>query len=78
MKQFDLVYEQALNGIAKGLTAKEIADEHDLPVSKIKKQLKKGQKVEKEHTKSKETAKKIAKDHVFEVPNYYDKLKAVE
>jgi phage gp29-like protein len=38
-------------------------------------QLKEGEKVEKEHTKSPEIAKSIAEDHVKEDPNYYTKLK---
>jgi hypothetical protein len=39
------------------------------------KELKKGEKTEKEHTKEPEVAKKIAKDHLTEDPKYYTKLK---
>jgi len=31
-----------------------------------------------EHTKNADMARKIALDHLSEVPNYYDKLKQVE
>jgi hypothetical protein len=41
-------------------------------------QLNKGIKVEMEHTNTKETAKEIAMDHLFEDPKYYDKLKKIE
>ena len=54
------------------------------------KQIKKGTKVEAEHTKGrlfkdkvkaktpKSLAKKIAKDHVKEIPDYYDRLAVME
>jgi|LakMenEpi03Aug12_release.lakeMendotaPanAssembly.Ray.scaffolds.fasta_scaffold169881_3 hypothetical protein len=44
----------------------------------LKTQLNKGIKVEMEHTKNKSKAKEIAMDHLFEDPNYYDKLKKIE
>jgi hypothetical protein len=47
-------------------------------VSSLKKQLIKGMKVEMEHTKNKDKAKEIAMDHIWEDPNYYDKLKKIE
>lgn len=40
-----------------------------------KKELKKGEQTEKEHTKEPAVAKKIAKDHLTEDPKYYTKLK---
>ena len=76
--RFDKLFEQAFEGIAKGKTLKNIADQHQVPTSSIEKELKKGTKVEKEHTKSKSLAKRIAKDHLAEVPNYYSKLKKIE
>lgn len=39
------------------------------------KELKKGIKIEMEHTKNEKIAKEIAKDHLTEDPNYYKKLK---
>jgi len=44
----------------------------------ISKKLEKGIKVELEHTKNKQIARKIALDHLSEDPNYYDKLEKIE
>lgn len=44
----------------------------------IKAQLEKGVKVEMEHTDSKEKAREIAMDHLWEDPKYYDKLETIE
>jgi hypothetical protein len=41
-------------------------------------QLKKGEEVEKEHTDDDEIAKEIAKDHLTEMDDYYDKLEDME
>lgn len=43
-----------------------------------KKDLKKGMKVESEHTKNKKVQKEIAKDHLTEDPKYYSRLAKVE
>jgi len=42
------------------------------------KQIQKGIKVEQEHTKNKQLAKEIAKDHLSEFPDYYDRLEKME
>lgn len=44
----------------------------------LKNQLKKGVKVEMEHTKDKRVAEKIALDHLYEDPEYYSKLSKIE
>jgi hypothetical protein len=44
----------------------------------LKKELRKGAAVEKEHTDSIKIAKKIAKDHLWEDPHYYTKLAKME
>lgn len=44
----------------------------------LKDQLKKGKRVEKEHTDSDEKAEEIALDHLWEDPDYYDKLETIE
>jgi hypothetical protein len=46
--------------------------------AKIDAQLKKGTKVEREHTKSDAEAREIARDHLDELPDYYDRLEKVE
>jgi hypothetical protein len=43
-----------------------------------KKDLEDGIKHEMEHTKDRQVAKEIAKDHLSEDPNYYKKLKKIE
>jgi hypothetical protein len=78
MRQFDTIFEQIFQGIAKGKTLEQIANKHNVDLKTIENQLEKGQKVEMEHTKDKELAKKIAMDHLYEIPDYYDKLQKME
>jgi hypothetical protein len=85
--------EQSLEGgLADGKTLMDLAQKHAYDDStdstskdkikdmykKLKLELDKGIKVEMEHTKSRVMAKEIAMDHLFEDPNYYNKLKKVE
>jgi hypothetical protein len=78
--------EQVLGGVAKGKTLKDLAKKHHTPLKTLKKEFKKGETVEQEHLKKakvskktkKKTAGKIAKDHLFEIPKYYTKLKKIE
>ena len=56
----------------------EIAKKHKVPLELIKKQLKMGLKVEKEHTSDPTAARITALQHLDEVPDYYSKLKKVE
>jgi len=65
-------------GLADDKSIKDIADKHDTSVDKIKKELKKGTKVEKEHTSDSDIAKEIAKDHSYEDDTYYEKLAKME
>ena len=78
MKKFNLIAEGILNGLAKNKTLEDIAKKHKVKLQTIKKELMMGLKVEKEHTDSKLTAKKIAMDHLVEDPYYYTKLKKME
>ena len=59
-------------------TIPEIADKHRVSVKDILDQLKKGLRVEAEHTTDFKTAKEIALDHLNEFPNYYDRLAQAE
>lgn len=59
-------------------TPEQLAKKHKVPLSQIKNQLKKGTKVEKEHTKNIELATNIASQHIDELPYYYDRLPKVE
>lgn len=68
--------KEQLNVTTPSLDA--IAKKHNTPLSDIKMALKKGIKVEKEHTKNATVAAEIAKDHLSERPDYYKKLEKVE
>ncbi len=52
-----------------------LAKKHNKPLDYMKKQLRKGIRVEKEHTTNRKTATKIALAHLGEKPNYYTLLK---
>jgi uncharacterized protein YcfJ len=56
----------------------KIAKKHRVPLKTIKRQLKLGAKVEKEHTSSTKNAKEIARDHLGEIPDYYTRLSKME
>lgn len=83
METFKEYFSNNLQGVGAGKTVQDLAKKHKVPTRKIKKQLIKGTKEEFEHTKkskapktqTKKIAKKIATDHIWKVPNYYDKLK---
>lgn len=64
------------------LTAKhtptELAKKYKTTYAKVSSALEKGIKVEKEHTKNRLVAKKIALDHLDEDLNYYTKLRKIE
>ena len=62
----------------KTLTAKEIAKKWNLPLVVVSKKIAAGVKVEKEHTKSTKQANEIARDHLGERPDYYEKLDKIE
>ena len=67
-----------IEGVSKDMTSEEIAKKHNVSVDKINKQLDKGIKVEKEHTNDEKKARRIALDHLFEIPDYYDRLGKME
>jgi hypothetical protein len=83
--------EKIRGGKAKGMSIEDLAKKltHDKFAKKqspqrfekmldhLKKQLAKGIKVEMEHTDSKDIAREIAMDHLFEDPNYYNKLSKI-
>lgn len=59
-------------------TLEKIAKKHDVPVKDMEVHLKKGIKIELEHTDDKTVAKEIALDHLNERPDYYERLEKVE
>lgn len=68
----------AEENLSKGMTAEDIAKKHKVSADKILEQVKKGIKVEKEHTDDEKKAERIALDHLFEMPDYYDRLAKME
>lgn len=69
-------FKQFLNKPTKSVP--ELADKHHEPKAQIKKELDKGTGVEKEHTTKTDVAKEIAKAHIDELPDYYEKLEKIE
>lgn len=59
-------------------SVEDIAKKHGLTVDQVNAQLDKGVPVEREHTNSDEEAREIARDHVHEFPDYYDRLDKME
>jgi hypothetical protein len=56
-----------------------VGKHNDVPDDKFDlKELKNGIDIEKEHTNNPEIAKRIAKDHLSEIPDYYTRLKKME
>lgn len=72
--KFDYLVEK-YKRMSAGMDEEDIAKKHKVSVSTIKKQIKMGQKVEKEHGVNIKKAKRIAMDHLAENPKYYTKLK---
>lgn len=70
--------EELEGGLADKMSVADIAKKHDVSVEQIEKQLKKGMKVEREHTDSVEKAREIVMDHLAELPDYYDRLATIE
>ena len=65
-------------GLSQGMTLKDIAIKHNVQLSNLLDEFKKGYKVEREHTTDTDIAKEIAMDHLFEDPKYYTKLAKIE
>ena len=87
MSKFNSIFESVLNGLSKGMSIEDIAKKHSTDLKKLKVEWDKGTKVEVEHTTEEgkepteediKIAKKIAKDHLYEDPEYYTKLAKME
>lgn len=59
-------------------SAREIAKKHNMQLTDVHRQIAKGIKIEREHTNNDKEAAEIARDHIHEFPNYYNKLKKFE
>lgn len=65
-------------GLSENMSDKEIADKYKISVEELQRKIKKGMIVEKEHTDNYKAQRKIARDHLVEDINYYEKLKMIE
>lgn len=75
----ELKFEDKISGgLSSSMSLRDIAKKHNVDIELIKSELKKGIKVEKEHTADIKIASEIAKDHLVEDPNYYTKLAGIE
>lgn len=57
------------------ISKEKIAKKHKISIKEVENLLKAGAKVEKEHTRSLSVAETIASHHIYEVKDYYTKLK---
>jgi len=79
MRTFNqFLFEKEYLPSVKTYTPSEIAKKHKVSEKDILLQLKKGIEVEKEHTTDVKVAREIALDHLWEFPDYYDRLEKVE
>lgn len=60
------------------LSIKSLAKKHNVSEEEIDKALRKGVRVEHEHTTKIDVARRIALAHLAEDPKYYDKLRKME
>lgn len=65
-------------GKAAGKTLADIAAHHGVDIKDLLEQYELGVAVELEHTKSSQIASRIAKDHLWEIPDYYTRLRQME
>lgn len=73
---FDELANQLLKESLKPAVPKEkIAKKYKITIKEVEDLLKVGAKVEKEHTRDRMTAETIASHHIYEVKDYYKKLK---
>lgn len=77
-------FKEFLSEMDKGPLSKkthsptECAHKHGVSRSVIDKQLNIGVAIEREHTNSDSAAREIALDHLWEIPDYYSRLKKME
>jgi hypothetical protein len=65
-------------GLADKHTTEDIAQKHGVDVELITKELDMGAKVELEHTSHPDLATEISLDHLWEIPDYYTRLRKME
>jgi len=78
-EQYIRLYEDTLpGGDADDMSIEDIAKHHKVDVDDIRREYNIGVKVEMEHTDDKQIAMNIAKDHIYEIKDYYTRLEKME
>jgi hypothetical protein len=70
--------EKIKGGLSDNKSLEDISKKHEVKLAHIENQFQMGIKKEKEHTKDEKEVEEIAKDHLWEDPNYYTKLNKME
>lgn len=71
-------FERIAGGLSQNMDLNDIAEKHGISIDLMVAEFKKGIATEMEHTNTREVAKEIALDHLFEDPHYYTKLAQIE
>lgn len=71
-------YNLIRGGLSAKKTVKDIAKIHNVSTDEVISKLKKGIKIELEHTSDERIATEIAMDHLIEMLDYYEKLETIE
>jgi len=72
--QLNLFEDNIKGGKSDNMSLSDIAKHHNVSLKELTIEFKKGIKTEKEHTSNYKVAMEIAKDHLYENPEYYTKL----
>lgn len=78
LNEFILEKELFKGGKSDNMSLEDIAKKHNIDIKDLKKEFDMGIDVEMEHTDDENKAEEIAKDHLFEFPDYYSRLKDME
>lgn len=70
--------ESIKGGLSDNKTESDIAKIHNVSVERVREEIEKGKKVESEHTDDVNKQEEIAKDHIIEDIDYYNKLEKME
>ena len=79
-KHLKMLFETDIihGGVSDSMTIADIAERHGVDVDQIRAELEMGIEIEMEHTNDRMLAKELAKDHLWEIRDYYSRLKKME
>ena len=77
-KLLEEIKETVRGGLSDTHTPETIAKKHGVSVKEIEAQIEIGKKIEMEHTNDSEEARRVAMDHLVELPDYYTRLVKME